>query len=94
MPATRIAGFVLTRQAAIGKWGKATYALKKTAEDGDHRGHRGHQGESQAHEHANGANDRAAEESDGPMTPMTPMPSAPHDKRQLSTELAGWRVRI
>jgi hypothetical protein len=38
---TRIAGFVLTRQAAIGKWGKATYALEKTAEDGDHRGHRG-----------------------------------------------------
>ena len=27
---TRIAGFVLTRQPAIGKWGKATYALKKT----------------------------------------------------------------
>ena len=39
---TRMAGFVLTRQVPIGKWGKATYALKKTAEDGDHRGHRGH----------------------------------------------------
>jgi hypothetical protein len=39
---TRMAGFVLTRQAAIGKWGAATYALKKTADDGEHRGHRGH----------------------------------------------------
>ena len=39
---TRIAGFVLSRQKALGKWGKATYALKKTAEDEDHRGHRGH----------------------------------------------------
>ena len=30
---TRIAGFVLTRQGAIGRWGKATYALKRTAEE-------------------------------------------------------------
>jgi hypothetical protein len=39
---TRIAGFVLTREEAVGRWGKATYALKRTAEDGDHRGHRDH----------------------------------------------------
>ena len=37
-----MAGFVFTRQAPAGKWGAATYALKKTAEDGDHREHRGH----------------------------------------------------
>jgi hypothetical protein len=37
---TRIAGFLLTRQEAVGRWGKATYALKRTAEDGHHRGHR------------------------------------------------------
>jgi hypothetical protein len=41
---TRMAGFMLTRQASVGKWGAATYALGKT--DGneatkDHRGHRG-----------------------------------------------------
>jgi hypothetical protein len=30
---TRIAGFVLTRQAPAGKWGAATYALKKTGEE-------------------------------------------------------------
>ncbi len=69
---TRIAGFVLTRQEAVGRWGKATYALKKTAEDGDHRGHRGHRGESQAHEHANGANVHAAEGSDNPYDPYDP----------------------
>ena len=82
---TRIAGFVLTRQAAIGKWGKATYALKKTAEDGDHRGHRGHRDPSQSHD-ANGSNHAGSE---GPMTPMTPMPSAA--KQQ---ETPGWRMRI
>ena len=27
---TRVAGFILTRQAPAGKWGHATYALKKT----------------------------------------------------------------
>ena len=35
---TRLAGFVLTRQAAAGKWGAATYSLAKTSE---HRAHRG-----------------------------------------------------
>jgi hypothetical protein len=30
LPGTRIAGFILTRQAAVGRWGHATYALKKT----------------------------------------------------------------
>jgi hypothetical protein len=44
---TRMASFVLLRQAPAGKWGKATYALKKTTEDGDHRAHRGYRGESQ-----------------------------------------------
>jgi len=73
---TRIAGFVLTRQVPIGKWGKATYALEKTAEEGDHRGHRGHRGGSQARGDTNVANGHAAEESNSPMAPMTPMPSA------------------
>lgn len=40
---SRMAGFVLTRQAAPGKWGKATYALKET-HGPDHRGHRGYRG--------------------------------------------------
>ena len=45
---TRLAGFVLTRQEPIGRWGKATYALKRTFEDRDHRGHRAHQAQTQA----------------------------------------------
>lgn len=38
---TRMAGFVLTRQAPAGKWGAATYALQKTDTTEEHRGHRG-----------------------------------------------------
>ena len=45
---TRLAGFVLTREAAIGKWGTATYSLKRTDDPktkpawrGPHGGHRG-----------------------------------------------------
>jgi hypothetical protein len=44
---TRMAGFVFTRQAPAGKWGAATYALKKTDTDRGHRGHRGHRSETQ-----------------------------------------------
>jgi hypothetical protein len=43
---TRAAGFVLTRQGAVGKWGTATYSLCRTPPEGDdgigHRGHRDH----------------------------------------------------
>ena len=39
---TRMAGFVFTRQAPAGKWGAATYALKKTEGEEGHREHRGH----------------------------------------------------
>ena len=87
---TRIAGFVLTRQEAIGRWGKATYALKRTAEDEDHREHRGHRGPSQGHD-GNGANHQAG--SDRPMTPMTPMPSVA--ARQTPSEPEPrWRGRV
>lgn len=60
---TRLSGFMLTRQAPVGHWGHATYALQRTSapEDEGHRDHRGH---------------RDSDESlDPPMTPMTPMPS-------------------
>ena len=40
---TRLAGFVLTRQASTGKWGAATYALKRTDEPEIHRDHRAHE---------------------------------------------------
>jgi hypothetical protein len=89
---TRMAGFVLTRQEAIGKWGKATYALKRTSEDGNHRGHGGHRGESQA---PNGANEHADERSDDPMTPMTPTPSeAAQQTAAEKHEPLVWRGRL
>src|SRR5262249_23191907 len=44
---TRIAGFVFTRQSPAGKWGAATYALKKVDADPGHRDHRGHGTEKQ-----------------------------------------------
>jgi hypothetical protein len=42
---TRMAGFVLTRQAPAGKWGAATYALNQTDADKEHGDHRGHETE-------------------------------------------------
>jgi hypothetical protein len=39
---TRVAGFVFTRQAPAGKWGAATYALKKTEAAVEYRDHIGH----------------------------------------------------
>ena len=42
---TRMAGFVFTRQAPAGKWGAATYALKRTTGEEGHRDHRGHKEE-------------------------------------------------
>ena len=57
---TRMAGFVLTRQAPVGTWGAATYSLEKTGPEEWHRGHRGH---------------RVADPIPAdPMTPMPPMP--------------------
>jgi hypothetical protein len=41
---TRIGGFVLSRQASVGRWGKASYALLPTGEAEGHRGDRGHRG--------------------------------------------------
>src|SRR5262249_23737739 len=44
---TRAAGFVLTRQDAVGRWGAATYALIRSGTEGvghrDHRDHREYQ---------------------------------------------------
>jgi hypothetical protein len=83
---TRMAGCVFTRQAAPGKWGTATYALKKTGSAEAHRDHRGHR-----------ADDPDARDGDGeapavsqiPMTPMPPMPSRTSGKPAPS-----WRKRL
>jgi hypothetical protein len=82
---TRIAGFVLTRQEAVGRWGKATYALKTTTEVGNHREHRGHRSEAETLKQDNIA-------AEGPMIPMTPMPSAAPPSEQ--PEPIVWRGQI
>jgi hypothetical protein len=66
---TRMAGFVLARQAPAGKWGVATYAVNEIAADPiGHRGHREHR------EHRCYRPDGAA--ATPPRLPMTPMPDA------------------
>lgn len=61
---TRVAGKVLLRQAAPGKWGAATYALLDS-EQGKHRDHRDERNPS----------DPPTEVSRSPMPPMPPMVS-------------------
>ena len=58
---TRMAGFVMTRQPAAGRWGTATYALKKTDTWEGHRDHRDHRAEELPRTH--------------PYAPMPPMPT-------------------
>jgi hypothetical protein len=103
---TRMAGFVLTRQAPAGKWGVATYALKSTGEKGGHRDHRGHRAEGQPLNQADapdapyangrrGANGHAAEASNTPMAPMPPMPSrTPSQTAPGENRTRGWRERL
>lgn len=87
---TRMAGFVLTRQAPAGKWGVATYALKKTDASGDHRDHRGHKVTDAPYApYADGGrsgNGRATEVAQPPMAPM-PSPAPPQPA-------PGWRKRL
>jgi hypothetical protein len=76
----RTAGFVLTRYAASGRWGAATYVLYPTGGPENHRDHRDHRTE----DLAAGATDGSSSERDGtcnggglkgsrpPMPPMVP----------------------
>jgi hypothetical protein len=100
---TRMAGFILTRQKPVGKWGAATYALEKTGEEEGHRGHRGHGSENAPlngtdvrRADANCAgNGREGEDVNAPMPPMSPMrsePTAPADE-QINSARA-WRTRL
>jgi hypothetical protein len=75
---TRAAGFVLTRQEAVGKWGAATYALQRTgSEAGDGMGHRDHR------------EDRSGPVAcSTPMPPMTPMPDET-DELEITEVAAG-----
>ncbi len=84
---TRMAGFVLTRQQSAGKWGAATYALKRAGGDEDHRYHRGHRTDG-APVAAGAARDASATTNE-PMPPMTPMVSP-----ELSPPAPKWRRRL
>lgn len=69
---TRMGGYVLTRQPAVGKWGAATYALKITDGEKGHRDHRDHNTKARP-ESPDAADD---EMNCCPKVPMPPMPSA------------------
>jgi hypothetical protein len=71
---THAAGFVLTRQDGAGKWGTATYALRRVGPV-DPIGHRTHR----THRIDNDCDQGAKIEKEAPMTPMSPMPYAAED---------------
>lgn len=84
---TRMAGFVLTRQGAVGKWGAATYALLQSAGQEHHRGHRGDNTDELPRTRpykAVGANINAAVTDYGPKTPMPPMASVTVQKSAVA----------
>jgi hypothetical protein len=62
---THAAGMVLSRCEGAGRWGAATYQLRKSepSDLDEHRDHRGHRGEA-----------APSQPQASPMTPMTPMP--------------------
>jgi hypothetical protein len=105
----RMAGFVFTRQAPVGKWGVATYALRKIGDEARHRVHRDHR--------ENGIGDPDFIQPDAPgapyassseagmgrdgaantvsNTPMPPMPErAPSREPQTAAGPFGWKARL
>jgi hypothetical protein len=84
---TRMAGFILTRQAPAGKWGASTYALNKVDADETHRGHRDHRpDELKPDAISSGHNGQPACVS-APMTPMTPMPLSSADEDEWGMKI-------
>ncbi len=84
---TRIASLVLTRQAAAGKWGVATYAMKSAGGPDGHRDHRGHR------TGPDGAGPVATCQdgpSSGPLDPMPPMDPMPSGDRADFERNDGW----
>ena len=78
-----MAGFLLTRQAPVGKWGAATFSLMMTDENHEaHRGHRVDMGGERSIDPYGEANWHGWEELSPPIPPIPPMPSttaAQHD---------------
>jgi hypothetical protein len=75
---TRMAGFVLTRQAPAGKWGTATFALRTTGEE--HRDHRGHRQDGGV--------------ALSPIPPMPPMPSPAAADEGREPNASSWSMRL
>jgi hypothetical protein len=76
---TRVAGLVLTRQEAAGRWNAATYALKNPDGGPGHRTHR-------THRPPNG-------EAEAPMSPISPMPKGGPEKSRDEDD-DGWEESI
>ncbi|MEQ8652420.1 MAG: hypothetical protein RIC87_08150 [Kiloniellales bacterium] len=104
MAGTRIAGFLLTRQLAAGKWGAATYALEKTDGAEGHRGHRGHGAANQPAAHSHSADtpyapyaDAGSEGGTAPGTaadPALPRADGTPDTAPAETAQPAWSTLI
>lgn len=107
---TRMAGFHLTRQAATGRWGAATYSLEPTDGREKHRKHRGHRDDDISastvvpRDQADAPYDpyaiRPGPTAAGPASPMPPMPPMASPADQKSEDQApddqnpGWSARL
>ena len=106
---TRMAGFVLTRQAPAGRWGAATYALGKTGGQEEHRDRRDHSGDGETDSrqnrpdapdapYANGEYDENEDEagvSGVSGSPVSPVPSAPEEHTQpVRPDAPRWSKRL
>ena len=90
---TRMFGFVLTRQPPAGKWGVATYALKRTDMGDDHRDRRGHGATDGPYaSDGDGVRDGPKEAAEAPQCPMPPMPPMPSPTSSYSAPV--WRRRL
>ena len=90
---TRIAGFVMTSQQPAGKWGKMTYALKKTSEDGHHRGHGGHRTEVGVNSSTDSTGPCLDEHSKESEPPMPPMPGTAGEETKADKR-GVWRAKL
>jgi hypothetical protein len=106
----RVAGFILTRQAPVGKWGAATYALNKINSAEEHRDLRDHRAGRIEQEnpkgphaayaaYANGGDSESADEIAGAVAPVIavstePQPVESGDAQRLVVSKSGWRTRL
>ena len=97
---TRMAGCILDRQAAPGKWGVATYALVKTGGRDGHRDHRTEEDSNSGPDapyapYACSEDNTKSNEQQASNSPIPPvMPSPREDSEELPSAAACWRKRI